>query len=513
MKKEKSNIIKATILVLVLSLASKILGFVKSIIQASYFGATTYTDAFNVAYGFVENVLFMLITAISVAFVPLYIQNKKENSGKRFATVTITLTAIISIAFSIVLILLAPFVVKLLAPAFTVEQQAMTVQFFRVLLIGMVFALTSHMYTSLLNAEKIYGFSALGSVINSIILILFIVFLANELGVWVLAISVPVSYLIQWIILYLRGKRFASVSFKYGIWDKSVKVLLIQAFPILLGQATVEINQMIDRSLLSSVGEGIVTAVSYSAVLYQFVVTLVGAPLQTVLFTELSEAGANNDFERISNTLRKCYKLIFILCIPIAIVIVFGSTDIVRIVYGHGKFSLSAIDNCSIGLQMYGLCLLPVCVKKALSRAYYSQNNTKRPMVLGVFEVMLNVGLSIWWVKKWGIYGVVGATAVASFVFIIIMLIDYNIKYSHVISIVELRSYWRIVIGLIITNLGMLAFSQIQFGSSLLSFICKTLFSFVLFYVVLLITKEPIFMYMIKGTINTISRKLSGNRT
>ena len=68
----RKSILKATALVVGLTLVSKALGFLKSIIQASYFGATIYTDAYNIANGFVSNILFMLVTAISVSFVPQF---------------------------------------------------------------------------------------------------------------------------------------------------------------------------------------------------------------------------------------------------------------------------------------------------------------------------------------------------------------------------------------------------------------------------------------------------------
>lgn len=507
----KNSIFKATLTVFVLSLIAKILGFLKSIIQASYFGANIYTDAFNVANGFVSNILYMLVTAVSVAFIPLYFQNKQKDLEKRFATITLTLTSIISIALSIILVVLSPFIVRILVPTYSVEHQAITVKYFCVLVVGLVFALTANMYTSLLNAEKIYGYSTIGSVVNSVVLILFIVLFANSMGVWVLVISVPISYLIQWIILSVRGKKYASISLKYGIYDEKVKVLLIQTIPILLGQATVEINQMIDRSLLSSVGEGIVTAVSYSAVLYQFVVTLIGSPLQTVFFTELSEAGAQKNYHRIADLLQKCYKVILIVSMPITIVMLFGSSDIVNIVYGHGKFSADAVSNCSIGLQMYSFCLIPVCIKKALTRAYYSQNNTKRPMIFGVLEVLLNIGLSIWWCRYWGIYGVVGATAVASFVFVIIVLFDYNQKYSKILSISELGTYWRIVIAAILTILVLKLLMIFKFDIPMLSFVYKTLTSFGLFYGFLLVSKEPLFIYLLKSMTKNVRKKVRKN--
>ena len=65
----RKSILKATALVVGLTLVSKALGFLKSIIQASYFGATIYTDAYNIANGFVSNILFMLKAKLNVTLI------------------------------------------------------------------------------------------------------------------------------------------------------------------------------------------------------------------------------------------------------------------------------------------------------------------------------------------------------------------------------------------------------------------------------------------------------------
>ena len=77
-----NNLIKSTILVAFLTIISKLFGFFKSVIQASYYGSSIYTDAFNMAYGVVGDILYMLTTSIAVAFVPYYISLKKDKVRK-----------------------------------------------------------------------------------------------------------------------------------------------------------------------------------------------------------------------------------------------------------------------------------------------------------------------------------------------------------------------------------------------------------------------------------------------
>ena len=76
----KRDILKATVTVFVLTLIAKAIAFGKSVLQASYFGATIETDAFNLSSGFVNNILYMITTALAVSFVPIYVKSKKKGA-------------------------------------------------------------------------------------------------------------------------------------------------------------------------------------------------------------------------------------------------------------------------------------------------------------------------------------------------------------------------------------------------------------------------------------------------
>ncbi len=496
----KKSVIKATGIVFLLSLVAKIIGFIKSMVEASYFGASVEMDAFNVTSGFVGNILYMLTTSIAVAFVPIYIQHKNiDDDRKKFATRTITVLCCCSLVLSAVLFLSSNLIVRFIAPAFDVEQQQLATSFFRVLLLGITFSLMANLFTSVLNAEKKYGFSAMSSLFNSIILILFIIAFSNKIGVWSLVLAMPISFFVQWIALYFVGHKYALISFKYGFKDENIRVLLIQATPILLAQATVEINQVVDRALLSGVAVGALTAVSYSAVLFQFVTALISMPISTVMFTELSEAGTNKDLPKIKGILDESSKIIILLSLPLIAITILCSEDIVSFVYGHGKFDAVAVNQCATGLRMYILCLLPVSIKTVLSRSYYGLSDTKHPMYMGVMEVALNIFLSVLFVKKFGILGVVGATAVASYVFIIVMLIDYSKRYINLLSKETVVSYWKIILSLAVMLGVLIIVSPFITFSPLISFIILASVGLSIYFVMLFIFKEKTIIQLVSA--------------
>lgn len=501
----KQSITKAMSQIFLLSIIAKIIAFVKSMIQASYYGATIQTDVYNMTNGIVSNVLYMFTTAVAVAYVPLYVQKKaKGENSYKFATVTITALTVAAIGLTLVMEIFACPIMRMVAPGYTGEILSEAVVYFRVLMIGFTFSLVASLYQNILNAEKIYGYANFSSIINSTILITIILLSARWLGIWALVLSVPVSYVCQFVVLYLRGRKFGIISVRYGVRDEAVKMLVFLSLPILLSQATVEINQVVDRALLTSVAEGAVTSVSYAAVLYQFAMHVINIPISTVMFTELSEAGAECNYERMRELLIDIYKIIVLVCLPVIVVVSFMSSNIVTIVYGRGRFDSQAILQTAAGLFGYIYCLIPVVVKNVLTRAYYGLNDTKRPMVMSVLEVALNITLSILLAGKFGIIGVVGATAISSLVFIAVMLVNFEKAYFRVLYWKDIMEYWREIVAVVATIVMMWCIKNCMIVNVYIDFGVKSICIFAVYILTLIIVREKKILNGIKWLRNKI---------
>lgn len=487
----KQGIIKSISVVFFLSILAKIIAFIKSMIQASYFGATVETDAYNMAYGLVSNVLFMLTTAIAVAFVPLYIQKKKQ-SGQAygFATRVITVLSVMAVFLTVILEVCTPLIIRATAPAYEGGIYLDTVLYFRVMVPGLVFSFAAGIYQNILNAEKIYGYANVSSIVNSVVLILITVLASVRLGIWALVISVPISYLCQFFMVYIKGRKYGRISLQYGLRDEAIKTLAVLALPIFLSQATVEINQIVDRALLTSVEEGAVTAVSYAVILYQFAMHVINIPISTVMFTELSEAGAEKNYGRMKELLSESYKIIFLICLPVVVIVSFTSSEIVAIVYGRGRFDARAVSQTAVGLFGYIYCLIPVVIKNVLTRAYYALNDTKRPMVMSILEVVLNIILSVMLVKEFGIIGVVGATAVASLVFIVVMLVNFERTYFRVLQRRDITKYWKEAVGAVAVAAVMWAMKDLMVINVYIDFGVKVVAAFAVYFFVLIVVRE-----------------------
>ena len=107
---KKKAILSSAVLLFVLSLVNKGLGFIKSMTIASVFGATIQTDAYYVAEGLMQNALIPISEAVAVSFLPIYITIKEKNKEEahKFTSRTITDIFLLALVLSGILYVVAP---------------------------------------------------------------------------------------------------------------------------------------------------------------------------------------------------------------------------------------------------------------------------------------------------------------------------------------------------------------------------------------------------------------------
>ena len=352
----KKTLLGSAVILFVLSLLNKGLGFIKSMIIASVFGATMQTDAYYVAEGLMQNALIPISEAMAVSFLPVYIgiKERSREESKAFTSRTMVDIFLLALILSGILYVAAPFLLKTMLPSYTAGERALSVSYFRILIWGMCFYMSNQLLQSLLNAEKQYGYSSFTAMLNNLILTVAVIFCGKRFGMHVLAVSVPFSYIAQYLFLQVKSRRYGRLTCRYGFKDDRILKLLAQALPVFFGNAICELNGLVDRSLLSGMEEGAVTAVAYASVLYQFASNLISIPMTTIIYTELAESFAAGRMEEGAKKLEKGIHISLFFCIPISLFVMISSGLIVEITYGRGAFDVQAdirnlhLRNCNL---------------------------------------------------------------------------------------------------------------------------------------------------------------------
>ena len=83
MTKKTKSIVSTTIVITILTICFKLLGFVKQMVVANFFGTGPEMDAYSVAFNFVGMLSSAFIRAITISMVSIY-TNCLVNKGKEY---------------------------------------------------------------------------------------------------------------------------------------------------------------------------------------------------------------------------------------------------------------------------------------------------------------------------------------------------------------------------------------------------------------------------------------------
>ena len=194
--------------------------------------------------------------------------------------------------------------------------------------------------------------------------------------------------------------------------DENVKRLVKMMGPLLLGYSMIFVNQQVDKMIVSGLGDGVITAMTYASVLSNFITTFVGS-ICAVLFTYITQNIAEKkDQEAARLTMESASQMITLL-LPISVLTMVNAGDIVSIVFGRGRFDQTAVGNCALALTGYGLMFVPVALRELLTRFQYGYEDSKTPMINSTIAIALNIVLSILLSLRWGVLGVTLATSIS----------------------------------------------------------------------------------------------------
>lgn len=459
------NVVRTMISVSGIVVIAKVLGFIKQMITANIFGATIHTDIISLSEGLVANLDYLLLQALATAFIPTYItaRAESEHASKTFISNTIIIFFAVSMLMGIVLFAGAPLISRVLAPSYSAENSARLAQYLRFFAPVLVLIVELAIFNALLKANEIFIPGEMIGLNQSAILIILVLVIGNQVGPDTLVIAFYAYAIFNLIFLMIYSRKYWVISRGNPFADPNVKKLLIMMGPLLLGYAMVFINQQVDKIIVSGLGEGTVTAMNYAAVLSNFVSTFVGS-ICGVFFTYVTKNIVDQKDEDAANMTINAACQIGTLLIPISIITVVCSRDIVTIVFGHGRFNEAAIESCSMALIGYGLMFVPYVIRELFSRFQYAYGDSKQPMINSTIAIVFNIVFSILLSKVMGVLGVTLATSISVLISAILNIISSLKKNRYCQGDLFIMNIARWVLGIVtcclITIGGMAILSQ-----------------------------------------------------
>lgn len=403
---------------------SRVLGLVRDMLIASSFGTTYEAAAFVVAFT-LPNMLrdFVGEGAANAAFVPVLTEYKVKASKEEFwktSNVILNILLLVLIAISILGVLGAPLLTRLIAPGLIKAQGAMpiTIQLTRIMFPYILFMGLTAYGMGLLNTLGNFMVPALGQGFLNIAIIACILLLRPKFGVMSLAIGVLLGGLLQVLVqipvLRKNGFRFMKVFEPSHPAVKKIGALLA---PRILGTAVYQINVLVDRILASLfwiVGEGGIPALYYSYRLIQYPIAIFSTALATAALPVMSSHAVQNDMEKLKKTLSFSLRSVFFVMIPASVGLAVLGKPLVTIIFQRGLFTAHSTDITYQALLFYAIGLFAYGGIRILAICFYSINDTLTPVKVAACSLIVNIvfNLILMWPLKIG--GLALATSIAA---------------------------------------------------------------------------------------------------
>lgn len=436
--REKNSHKNVIIIITTITIICKLLGFLKNSVLAYYYGTSRVVDAYVMTFS-IGTITSGWIAGLIGNFTPKFKEieaSKGQTRALLFSSQVLNLIMVMVVSLAIVLESIAPSVVKFVAPGFDNVTFHYTVHFFRLYIVSIFFYTIYRFSQEFLNCNQNHLAAVAPDLLMSSLCIVAIV-ISHYIGADYLILGYVVAILLQAIVTYSSSRKMGFILRKTKIWNNDLKELLGMAVPIFLSDTLANINNLIDKMFASTLESGIVAALDYSNTMKDFAFQVGTIAVITTFFPIISKFWAEKNINGFTDKVVQSLNIFTVLYTPLIVGIIFVGDVAIRIVFERGEFAETASVITSNAFIIYSISLIAMAYRSVFFKAFYAMQKTKYVLSVSAINVLLNIGLNLILVKRFGYIGLTSATTIASLISMPILFYLFKKTLTHI----SFRSY------------------------------------------------------------------------
>ncbi|HHT9120475.1 MAG TPA: murein biosynthesis integral membrane protein MurJ, partial [Candidatus Hypogeohydataceae bacterium YC41] len=417
------------------TLLSRILGLLRDVLCASFFGTGLVWDAFAVAFR-VPNLFRRLFGegALTAAFVPTFTEYlEKKGNEEAWRLVSVVATVLATLLTLIVLVVETSLFVTLKSVSLEAKWEK-TLELLAIMFPYSLLICLAALISAVLNCLKHFFMPALSPVILNLCWIGAMFFAAYSLrkgpeeGIYLVAVAVLVAGFLQlglqWLVVYNNGGRILPL---VELSHPGLKEIATNMGPVVFGLAVIQINVLVDSLVavgfasppggptsFEFLGEvinfplksGAASVLYYGDRLMEFPSALIGVAMATAIFPTLSVQSVRGDMSGFSETLKRALSIVLFAGIPAAVGLAILRDPMVELFFQRKAFTLESTQRTAWVIGFYSIGLWAFCIMHILVRAFHSMKDTFTPAKIGASMVGLNLVLNlvfVWFLREGGL--------------------------------------------------------------------------------------------------------------
>jgi putative peptidoglycan lipid II flippase len=407
---------------------SRIVGLLREIVAASFFGTRGPASAFTIAFQ-IPNLVSNLFAnaALSAAFVPVFtelLQQGRRREAFRLASTLFWIMLIVLGAVTAFFILLAGTIMPLFTGStFNGPLDALTAGLSQILFpVVLILGLTG-LLVGVLQSYDHFTIPAISPAVWNVVILVLLVILrphyhggyedGNQLHAY--AIAILIATFVQ---LLLAAAALGRIDFRLQMhidWhDPRIRQVFSLMLPVTIGLGIVNLDQLINSVFGTLVSDQAPRAIDNAFRVYMLPQGLFSVAVATVLFPTLSRMAARRDVAAMRRTVGVGMRQINLLLIPAAAFMIVLPNPIVRLLFQRGQFNAYSTHIVAVALFWFAFSLPFGGLNLLLTRTFFAVQRPWIPTRLAAINIVIDVIVSVGLYKPFGIAGLIIGTVAAN---------------------------------------------------------------------------------------------------
>lgn len=408
---EISNVHSAALILGAAGLFSRILGVLRDRLLAGHFGAGRELDIYYTAFQIPDLVsLVFVLGAGSAAILPIFqdalSRDKKE--AHKLISHLVTLFLGVSIGVALIFLLVTPFLVRFIAPGFSIEERQAAAVLTQIMLISPILLGLSSIFSAVLQSFQRFWAFALAPVLYNVGIIAGIIFFVPAFGLKGLALGVIAGSFLH---LLIQLQPVMVLGFTPRVMPHLFKDTLNQffmgpvsqvfrlSFPRFLSLAVTQITLVVLVAIGSTLAVGSIAVFKLANNLFFVPIGIFGVSYAVALFPKLSTAFIEKDSKSFFAELFLGLKSILFWIVPSSVLFIVLRAHIVRVALGAGAFSWEDTRLSAAVLGILALAMFAEGISSLLIKGFYALENTWRPLFINFFSAAVSIS-SAWFLTS-----------------------------------------------------------------------------------------------------------------
>ena len=480
------------------TLISRILGYIRDLVIAAFFGANILTDAFFIAWRLPNTFRQVLGEgSFNAVFIPIFRSlEKNKQDTEKFINTVFTYLNIILFLLTVFVLIFAQYVAAILAPGFVgkefFDEVVRLIQF---VFPYIIFAGWVAFFMALLNLKGIFFLPAFTPALLNISFIVSAVFLSDFLGIYSLAVGAIFGGILQVLLLLKPALEHFKLRFYFSLSDE-IKLLLKRLVPTITSFGITQVGFIIDTVIASLVMPGAISYLYYANRLLQLPLGVFGIGLGNAVLVALSEYSKGIEDEKIKIEFTLALRLAVVVSVPATLGLITLSEPIIDVLFHRGNFNGEDLKYTSYALIGLAMGLVPIIVQKPVKSVFFSLEDVKTPLYATLVGVLSGVIAALFFVFVFhmGVFGLAVATSLNYFITLLYLFLFLPIGfYKSELFKTALKSGFAtcIMVAFIITV-------KRFFESSLVIILIAIPFGAVVYFLVLFLLRESSLKTLLK---------------